>query len=128
MCSLFSDCIIVSSDVYHVCIISTLIYNCLFFYWSGESEVPSSRVGSGPSGYYFQGVWRRLGVTPIHQFNSSSAITQCLKGKTVHMYGDSTMRQWFEYLDAALPGSRSTKPFWHRLIYCCLTYSLCNPF
>uniref|UniRef100_A0A3P9BGR1 Neurexophilin and PC-esterase domain family member 3 n=1 Tax=Maylandia zebra TaxID=106582 RepID=A0A3P9BGR1_9CICH len=68
-----------------------------------NGKVPSSRVGSGPSGYYFQGVWRRLGVTPIHQFNSSSAITQCLKGKTVHMYGDSTMRQWFEYLDAALP-------------------------
>lgn len=58
---------------------------------------------SEPSGYYYQGVWRALGGTTVHQFNTSSAITQCLKGKLVHMYGDSTMRQWFEYLNAALP-------------------------
>uniref|UniRef100_A0A3Q4GWE6 Neurexophilin and PC-esterase domain family member 3 n=1 Tax=Neolamprologus brichardi TaxID=32507 RepID=A0A3Q4GWE6_NEOBR len=61
---------------------------------SGESE---------PSGYYYQGVWRALDGSTVHQFNTSSAITQCLKGKVVHMYGDSTMRQWFEYLNASLP-------------------------
>uniref|UniRef100_A0A3Q3EQT6 NXPE C-terminal domain-containing protein n=1 Tax=Labrus bergylta TaxID=56723 RepID=A0A3Q3EQT6_9LABR len=42
-------------------------------------------------------------VGGVHQFNNSSAISQCLKGKAVHMYGDSTLRQWFEYLDASLP-------------------------
>ncbi|XP_028427136.1 NXPE family member 3 [Perca flavescens] len=54
------------------------------------------------SGYYYQGVWRALGGTTIRQFNNST-ISQCLKGKEVHMYGDSTIRQWFEYLNAALP-------------------------
>ncbi|XP_020505187.2 NXPE family member 3-like [Labrus bergylta] len=61
---------------------------------------------SGLSGYYYQGVWRPLGGTKVHQFNNSSAISQCLKGKAVHLYGDSTIRQWFEYLDASLPDAK----------------------
>ncbi|KAF7651444.1 hypothetical protein LDENG_00111190 [Lucifuga dentata] len=28
---------------------------------------------------------------------------QCLKGKMVHLYGDSTIRQWFEHLQGTLP-------------------------
>ena len=75
-----------------------------FNFLSGLSEVKSSSVKSGPSGYYYQGVWRALGGTTIRQFNNST-ISQCLKGKEVHMYGDSTIRQWFEYLNAALPGN-----------------------
>uniref|UniRef100_A0A3Q3GJC2 NXPE family member 3-like n=1 Tax=Labrus bergylta TaxID=56723 RepID=A0A3Q3GJC2_9LABR len=63
---------------------------------------------SGLSGYYYQGVWRSLGGFNVNQFNNDSAISQCLKGKVVHMYGDSTIRQWFEYLDASLPGICST--------------------
>ncbi|KAK9525309.1 hypothetical protein VZT92_016031 [Zoarces viviparus] len=70
----------------------------------GQLKVKSSTVTSGPSGYYYQGVWRALGGTTVCKFNTSSAISQCLKGKAVHMYGDSTVRQWFEFLNAALPG------------------------
>lgn len=40
----------------------------------------------------------------MHQFNNKSAITQCLKGKMIYMFGDSTVRQWFEYLTAFVPG------------------------
>ncbi|KAM6896096.1 NXPE family member 3-like [Lycodopsis pacificus] len=69
----------------------------------GQPQVKSSTVTSGPSGYYYQGVWRALGGTTFHEF-SESAISQCLKGKVVHMYGDSTIRQWYEFLNAALPG------------------------
>ncbi|XP_062416394.1 NXPE family member 3-like [Pungitius pungitius] len=69
----------------------------------GQLKVKSSSVTSLPSGYYYQGVWRALGGPTVSQFNTS-AITQCLKGKAVHMYGDSTVRQWFEFLNAALPG------------------------
>ncbi|KAL3966296.1 DNA polymerase epsilon subunit 1 [Sarotherodon galilaeus] len=69
----------------------------------GQSQVSSSSMESGPSGYYYQGVWRALDGTTVSQFNTSSAITQCLKGKVVHLYGDSTIRQWFEYLNTALP-------------------------
>ncbi|XP_042259444.1 NXPE family member 3-like [Thunnus maccoyii] len=69
----------------------------------GQPEVKSSSVKSGPSGYYYQDTWQALGGTPVRQFSTSSAISQCLKGKVVHMHGDSTIRQWFEYLNAALP-------------------------
>ncbi|XP_059211264.1 NXPE family member 3-like [Centropristis striata] len=70
----------------------------------GQPEEKSSIVTSGPSGYYYQGAWRALDGTTVHQFNTASAITQCLKGKVVLMYGDSTIRQWFTHLIAALPG------------------------
>ncbi|KAL4008218.1 hypothetical protein ACER0C_002070 [Sarotherodon galilaeus] len=67
-----------------------------------NSEESSNSVGPGPSGYYYQGVWRALDDTTVHQFNTPSAITQCLKGKVVHLYGDSTIRQWFEYFIATV--------------------------
>ncbi|XP_065807404.1 NXPE family member 3-like isoform X1 [Labrus bergylta] len=72
----------------------------------GQPEVDQGSGKSGLSGYYYQGVWRSLGGTKVHQFNNSSAISQCLKGKVVHMYGDSTVRQWFEYFDASLPDAK----------------------
>ncbi|XP_029969975.1 NXPE family member 3-like [Salarias fasciatus] len=57
-----------------------------------------SRSVSGAAGYYYKGVWQSLRDTPVHQFNTTSAITECLRHKEIHMYGDSTVRQWFEYL------------------------------
>ncbi|XP_033934402.1 NXPE family member 3-like [Pseudochaenichthys georgianus] len=69
----------------------------------GQPEVESSIVNFQASGYYYQGLWRALDGTKVRQFPSASAITQCLKGKVVHLYGDSTIRQWFEFLIAALP-------------------------
>uniref|UniRef100_A0A8C5DKH8 Neurexophilin and PC-esterase domain family, member 3 n=1 Tax=Gouania willdenowi TaxID=441366 RepID=A0A8C5DKH8_GOUWI len=50
-----------------------------------------------PSGFYYKGVWESLGSKQIYQFDTAS-ITQCLRGKMVHLYGDSTVRQWFDYL------------------------------
>ncbi|XP_047430672.1 NXPE family member 3-like isoform X1 [Mugil cephalus] len=68
-----------------------------------QPEVKSLKVKSGPSGYCYQHVWRALGGTTVHHFNTSSAISQCLEGRNVHLYGDSTIRQWFEHLIEALP-------------------------
>ncbi|XP_036977172.1 NXPE family member 3-like [Acanthopagrus latus] len=68
----------------------------------GQLNVESSIVKSGPAGYYYQGVWHALGGSTVHQFNIE-AITQCLKGKVIYMFGDSTVRQFFEYLTAELP-------------------------
>ncbi|XP_010878781.1 NXPE family member 3 isoform X2 [Esox lucius] len=71
-----------------------------------EKDKPDVDSSSGrvvPSGFYFQGSWQALGGVAVRQFNDSSAITQCLKGKVVSMYGDSTARQWFEYLNAFVP-------------------------
>ncbi|XP_026768676.3 NXPE family member 3 [Pangasianodon hypophthalmus] len=55
------------------------------------------------AGYYFHDTWRSLNGAVIQQFNDSSAITHCLRGKIVYMLGDSTLRQWFEYLTAFVP-------------------------
>ncbi|XP_051804678.1 NXPE family member 3-like [Acanthochromis polyacanthus] len=70
----------------------------------GQVVVNSNNVESGPSGYYYHGAWQTLTGTKVQQFNTPSAITQCLKGKVVHLQGDSTIRQWFEYFSGALPG------------------------
>ncbi|XP_049891949.1 NXPE family member 3-like [Epinephelus moara] len=67
-----------------------------------QPQLKSSIVTSGPSGYYYQGTWRSLNGPTVRQFNISD-ISPCLKGKVVHMYGDSTVRQFFEYLNAVLP-------------------------
>ncbi|KAM9334511.1 NXPE family member 3-like [Symphorus nematophorus] len=84
-----------------------------------EPKVKSRNETSGLSGYYYEGVWRALDGTPVRQFHSSSAISQCLRGKVVHLYGDSTIRQWFEHLSATFPdlkefdlhSSRQVGPF-----------------
>ncbi|XP_058248222.1 NXPE family member 3-like [Hemibagrus wyckioides] len=55
------------------------------------------------SGFYFHNVWRPLRGAALQQFNDSSAITQCLRGKIIYMLVDSTVRQWFEYLTASVP-------------------------
>ncbi|RVE58213.1 hypothetical protein OJAV_G00207080 [Oryzias javanicus] len=55
-----------------------------------------------PSGYYYQGSWRPLNGPTTRQFNQLAA-TQCLKNKVINMYGDSTVRQWFEYLITFVP-------------------------
>uniref|UniRef100_A0A8C6Z670 Neurexophilin and PC-esterase domain family member 3 n=1 Tax=Nothoprocta perdicaria TaxID=30464 RepID=A0A8C6Z670_NOTPE len=56
-----------------------------------------------PSGYYYQDQWRPR-THRIHHFNESEDITKCLQGKVIHLFGDSTIRQWFEYLTAFVPG------------------------
>ncbi|XP_043963894.1 NXPE family member 3-like isoform X2 [Gambusia affinis] len=60
----------------------------------GTNEI----VKTNPAGYYYQGAWQALDGTTVRQFNNASARTQCLKGKVVHLYGDSTVRQFFEFL------------------------------
>uniref|UniRef100_A0A8C5HT32 Neurexophilin and PC-esterase domain family, member 3 n=1 Tax=Gouania willdenowi TaxID=441366 RepID=A0A8C5HT32_GOUWI len=50
-----------------------------------------------PSGFYYKGVWESLGSKQIYKFDAASII-QCLRRKMVHLYGDSTVRQWFDYL------------------------------
>uniref|UniRef100_A0A3Q2D193 Neurexophilin and PC-esterase domain family member 3 n=1 Tax=Cyprinodon variegatus TaxID=28743 RepID=A0A3Q2D193_CYPVA len=83
-----------------------------------EDKLFQRSVRTQPSGYYYQGSWRALDGTTVHQFNKS-AISQCLKGKVLHLFGDSTIRQWFEYLISTTPdlkkfdlkSSKQTGPF-----------------
>ncbi|XP_075061126.1 NXPE family member 3-like [Mixophyes fleayi] len=55
-----------------------------------------------PSGFYYGDVWTSLTCLGRHFTQSSDALA-CLKGKDIHMFGDSTLRQWFEYLDVFIP-------------------------
>ncbi|XP_018557870.1 NXPE family member 3 [Lates calcarifer] len=68
-----------------------------------SSSIKPEPIKLEPSGYYYGDSWRPLGGVTMRQFNESSAITQCLKNKVINMYGDSTVRQWFEYLIAFVP-------------------------
>ncbi|XP_067345820.1 NXPE family member 3-like isoform X2 [Channa argus] len=72
----------------------------------GQPKINISSAKSGSSGFYYEGEWQTLGGIRVQHFNTSSAISQCLKGKNIHLYGDSTIRQWFEYLTAELPDLR----------------------
>uniref|UniRef100_H0ZTS4 Centrosomal protein 97 n=1 Tax=Taeniopygia guttata TaxID=59729 RepID=H0ZTS4_TAEGU len=64
----------------------------------GRAEDPTA----SPSGYYYEDQWRSR-THWIHNFNKSDDITECLQGKVIHLFGDSTIRQWFEYLTAFVP-------------------------
>ncbi|XP_051483608.1 NXPE family member 3 isoform X2 [Apus apus] len=55
-----------------------------------------------PSGYYYEDQWSSR-THWIHHFDKSDNITKCLQGKVIHLFGDSTIRQWFEYLTAFVP-------------------------
>ncbi|NXO03784.1 NXPE3 protein, partial [Rhinopomastus cyanomelas] len=55
-----------------------------------------------PSGYFYEDEWRSR-THWIHHFNTSEDITKCLQGKVIHLFGDSTIRQWFEYLTSFVP-------------------------
>ncbi|XP_043986829.1 NXPE family member 3 [Gambusia affinis] len=68
-----------------------------------SSSVKTDPVKPKPSGYYLKDSWRPLGGTVMRHFNESTAITQCLRNKVINMYGDSTVRQWFEYLITLVP-------------------------
>ncbi|XP_051971132.1 NXPE family member 3-like isoform X2 [Xyrauchen texanus] len=55
-----------------------------------------------PAGFYLHDVWKSF-VCNTKSF-SPPEMGNCLKSKTVYLMGDSTERQWFEYLEQKLPG------------------------
>uniref|UniRef100_A0A672LYR1 NXPE family member 3-like n=1 Tax=Sinocyclocheilus grahami TaxID=75366 RepID=A0A672LYR1_SINGR len=58
--------------------------------------------GEFPAGFYLKDVWTSF-VCNTQKFNSSQ-MGNCLKNKIVYLLGDSTTRQWFEYLERNVPG------------------------
>ncbi len=55
-----------------------------------------------PAGFYLKDVWKSF-VCNTRQF-SPAQMANCLKNKIVYIMGDSTTRQWFEYLERTVPG------------------------
>ncbi|XP_072116303.1 NXPE family member 3-like isoform X1 [Mobula birostris] len=58
-----------------------------------------------PAGFYFMNQWTST-TCNIRHFDTPAKITKCLRGKNMYLLGDSTIRQWFEYLTAFLPDLR----------------------
>ncbi|XP_073402973.1 NXPE family member 3-like [Dendrobates tinctorius] len=55
-----------------------------------------------PSGFYYKDIWTSH-VCYNQDFNTSIKVAQCLAEKMVYMFGDSTLRQWWEYLVKFVP-------------------------
>ncbi|KAM5171768.1 NXPE family member 3-like [Mantella aurantiaca] len=69
------------------------------------SNLPPCRPGlesPTPSGFYYKDNWITLTCSGRHFPHPADALA-CLKGKDIHMFGDSTLRQWFEYLEEFIP-------------------------
>uniref|UniRef100_UPI00398F71CD NXPE family member 3-like isoform X2 n=1 Tax=Pristiophorus japonicus TaxID=55135 RepID=UPI00398F71CD len=56
-----------------------------------------------PSGFYYKDQWKST-TCNIRRFDTPAKITDCLHRKIVYLFGDSTLRQWFEYLTDFVPG------------------------
>jgi len=54
-----------------------------------------------PAGFYLNDVWTSF-VCRTRHFTTQTT-TECLKDKHIHMMGDSTTRQWFEFFVTAIP-------------------------
>ncbi|XP_071943035.1 NXPE family member 3-like [Antedon mediterranea] len=59
-----------------------------------------------PSGYYYNDVWYS-NVCRSHQYTIKEA-ESCLRNKEILFYGDSTIRQWFEFLSSKLSNTVET--------------------
>uniref|UniRef100_A0AAY4C7R0 NXPE C-terminal domain-containing protein n=1 Tax=Denticeps clupeoides TaxID=299321 RepID=A0AAY4C7R0_9TELE len=55
-----------------------------------------------PAGFYFQDKWTSL-LCKTQSFTSADQVSACIKDKQILMMGDSTLRQWFEYLLTKVP-------------------------
>lgn len=55
-----------------------------------------------PAGFYLQNKWTSL-LCNAQSFPTAERIATCLKDKQVLMMGDSTLRQWYEYMLSQVP-------------------------
>ncbi|XP_060223942.1 NXPE family member 3-like isoform X4 [Meriones unguiculatus] len=55
-----------------------------------------------PSGFYHQDRWHST-FCSSRSFPTADSILSCLAGRMVYMMGDSTLRQWWEYLRDTVP-------------------------
>lgn len=102
-------------------ITATTKTNSLFQHYSQlrNDSLPYCKANGPPpikaNGYFFQGKWYPLHCV-VHRF-STEEIRECLEGKTIHFYGDSTGKQVFSLLQSRLkcgtidlPPPRKTSP------------------
>ncbi|XP_031754117.1 NXPE family member 3 [Xenopus tropicalis] len=84
-------------------ILSSPQYHLSFLGLTSRLQVCSpGQEPSQPSGFYYNDTWTSLVCLGRH-FPSPPDVRACLNGKDIHMFGDSTLRQWFEYLERFIP-------------------------
>ncbi|XP_038624178.1 NXPE family member 3-like [Tachyglossus aculeatus] len=59
-----------------------------------------------PSGFYHRNQWTSLSCAS-RAFPTPGHVLDCLAGKLVHMIGDSTLRQWWEFLLDTVPSLKA---------------------
>ncbi|XP_075922336.1 NXPE family member 2-like isoform X1 [Petromyzon marinus] len=65
-----------------------------------EQKLPPCTTGLGnpsPSGFFWNGAWNSS-YCAMRRFDTPQLVTECLKEKHIYFLGDSTIRQWWEYL------------------------------
>ncbi|OCT75105.1 hypothetical protein XELAEV_18034095mg [Xenopus laevis] len=55
-----------------------------------------------PSGFYFQDIWYSR-VCKNRAFPHPANVTECLRGKIIYIFGDSTTKQWWDFLLSFVP-------------------------
>ncbi|XP_053547161.1 NXPE family member 4-like [Bombina bombina] len=76
------------------------------------SQQPQQKCRAGmeyqfPGGYFYQNMWYHLSCN-ISRYRGKENINKCLQGRIVYLIGDSTIRQWMNYITS---NSNSLKPF-----------------
>ena len=71
-----------------------------------------------PAGFFYKNVWH----SDICKSSSFVDYNKCLKNTSLLMIGDSTLRQWYHFLEQNLRCSRITETWtnatWHRMTTC----------
>ena len=71
-----------------------------------------------PAGFFYKNVWQ----SDICKSSSFVDYNKCLRNTSLLMIGDSTMRQWYSFLERNLSCSRITEKWtisiWHKMTMC----------
>ncbi|XP_069598802.1 NXPE family member 1-like isoform X1 [Ranitomeya imitator] len=54
-----------------------------------------------PSGYAMKNMWYPKGCSMI-AYENLEELDTCLRGKLIHIFGDSTLKQWFYYIESKI--------------------------
>ncbi|XP_078507375.1 NXPE family member 1-like [Lissotriton helveticus] len=88
---------------------------------SNKSEAVKPKCQTGmkpqwPGGYFHQDLWYPASCS-LSRFNTQDEVNSCLKGRYLHLIGDSTMVQWYVYLTGLLKDLKDLELYgdgWHR--------------
>ena len=95
------------------CAFNHLFFSLSFSIFSGAPRPTKKCVAGNPStfpgGFFYLNQWSSSFCQTL-PFLSKDNIPRCLKGKTLHLLGDSTVNQWFGNLCSKLNGNDLVNP------------------